>query len=146
MQCLGFCTADVWPSLAYESAEQKPKHCLTPGFLIPLLVTRDHSLLDSTFDTNLTLLSPRVAAPTLRCSCFFFICLLVLIWRNFFPSHEITKKNELTCEVSRCAIPIPHWKKILSVGNKNKIYDINLWVGYLSMQVESFLRHCEFGI
>ena len=37
-QCLGFCTVDFWSSLAYESAEQKPKHSLTPGFLIPLLV------------------------------------------------------------------------------------------------------------
>ena len=36
-QCLGFCTADLWSSLAYESAEQKPKHCLNPGFLIPLV-------------------------------------------------------------------------------------------------------------
>ena len=27
--CLGFCTADFLSSLAYESAEQKPKHCLT---------------------------------------------------------------------------------------------------------------------
>ena len=35
-QSLGFCAADFWSSLAYESAEQKPKHCLTPGFLIPL--------------------------------------------------------------------------------------------------------------
>ena len=38
-QCLCFCTVDFWSSLAYESAEQKPKHCLTPGFLIPLHVT-----------------------------------------------------------------------------------------------------------
>ena len=38
-QCLVFCTADFWFSLAYESAEQKPKHCLTPGFLIPLTVS-----------------------------------------------------------------------------------------------------------
>ena len=37
-QCLGFCAADLWSSFAYESAEQKPKHCLTPGFLIPLLI------------------------------------------------------------------------------------------------------------
>ena len=37
-QCLGFCIADFWSSLAYESAEQKPNHCLTPGFLIPLLM------------------------------------------------------------------------------------------------------------
>ena len=29
MQCLGFCTANFWSSLAYASAEQKPKHCLT---------------------------------------------------------------------------------------------------------------------
>ena len=36
-QCLGFCAAtDFLSSLAYESAEQKPKHCLTPGFMIPL--------------------------------------------------------------------------------------------------------------
>ena len=28
-QCLGLCTADFWSLLAYESAEQKPKHCLT---------------------------------------------------------------------------------------------------------------------
>ena len=33
-QCLGFCIADFWSSLAYKSAEQKPKHRLTPGFLI----------------------------------------------------------------------------------------------------------------
>ena len=29
-QCLDFCTADFWSSLTYESAEQKPKHCITP--------------------------------------------------------------------------------------------------------------------
>ena len=28
-QCLGFSTADFLSSLAYESAEQKPEHCLT---------------------------------------------------------------------------------------------------------------------
>ena len=28
-QCLGFCTADFWSSLASESAAQKPKYCLT---------------------------------------------------------------------------------------------------------------------
>ena len=28
VQCFGFCTADFWSLLAYESAEQKPKHCL----------------------------------------------------------------------------------------------------------------------
>ena len=39
-QCLGFCTADFWSSLAYESAEQKPKHCLTQGFLIPLFIRK----------------------------------------------------------------------------------------------------------
>ena len=33
-QCLGFCTAVFLSSLAYESADKKPKHCLTPGFLI----------------------------------------------------------------------------------------------------------------
>ena len=35
-QCLGFSTSEFWSSSAYESAEQKPKHCLTTGFLIPL--------------------------------------------------------------------------------------------------------------
>ena len=34
----GFCKADFLSSLAYESAEQEPKHYLTPGFLIPLLM------------------------------------------------------------------------------------------------------------
>ena len=29
---MGFCTTDFLFSLAYESAEQKPKHCLTWGF------------------------------------------------------------------------------------------------------------------
>jgi len=38
-QCYGFCTADFWSSLAYESAEQNSKNCLTPGFLIPLVKT-----------------------------------------------------------------------------------------------------------
>ena len=28
-QCLDFCTADFWSLLVYESAEQKPKHCLS---------------------------------------------------------------------------------------------------------------------
>ena len=28
-QCLDFCTADFWYSLAYESVKQYPKHCLT---------------------------------------------------------------------------------------------------------------------
>ena len=28
-QCLGFLTADIWSSLDYESAEQKPKHFQT---------------------------------------------------------------------------------------------------------------------
>ena len=28
-QCLGFCTADFLSLLAYETGEQKPKHCLT---------------------------------------------------------------------------------------------------------------------
>ena len=36
----GFCTADFLSLLAYESAEQKPKHCLTSGFLIPLILLR----------------------------------------------------------------------------------------------------------
>ena len=35
---LGFCIADFWSSLAYESAEEKLKHCLSPGFLIPLVI------------------------------------------------------------------------------------------------------------
>ena len=39
-QCLGFCPADFWYSFAYESAEQQPKHCLTPGFLIPLVMLK----------------------------------------------------------------------------------------------------------
>ena len=37
-QCLGFCTADFLSLLAYESAEQKPKHCLTWDFLSALLI------------------------------------------------------------------------------------------------------------
>ena len=32
-QCLSFCTADFWSWLVYESAVQKPKHCLTSSFL-----------------------------------------------------------------------------------------------------------------
>ena len=36
-QCLGFCTADFWSWLVYESAVQKPKHCLTCSFLHRLL-------------------------------------------------------------------------------------------------------------
>ena len=35
---LGFCTADFWPALAYESAKQKPKHCLTWDFLSALII------------------------------------------------------------------------------------------------------------
>jgi len=35
-QCLGFCTADFWSSLVYESAE-KPKHCITWDFISALM-------------------------------------------------------------------------------------------------------------
>ena len=35
-QCLGFCSDDSEANEDQESAVQKPKHCLTPGFLIPL--------------------------------------------------------------------------------------------------------------
>ena len=38
-QHLRFCTADYWALLAYESAKQKPKHCLTWDFLSALAVT-----------------------------------------------------------------------------------------------------------
>ena len=43
-QCLGFCTADFWSSLAYESAEQKPKHCLTPDLLSALKIKHKTSI------------------------------------------------------------------------------------------------------
>ena len=39
-QCLGLCTADFWSSFAYESAEEKPKHCLTWDFLSALRMIR----------------------------------------------------------------------------------------------------------
>ena len=38
-QCLGFCTAELWSRLAYESAEQNLKHCLTWDFLSALILT-----------------------------------------------------------------------------------------------------------
>ena len=37
-QCLGFCSADSKANEYQKSAVQKPKHCLTPGFLIPLVI------------------------------------------------------------------------------------------------------------
>ena len=37
-QCLGFCAADIWSLLAYESAEQKPKHFLTWDLLSALAI------------------------------------------------------------------------------------------------------------
>ena len=37
-----FCTADFWSSLAYESADLKPKHFLTPRFPIPLDLFEEH--------------------------------------------------------------------------------------------------------
>ena len=45
-QYLGFGTADFWSSLAYESAEQKPKHCLTWDFLSALLMMLHFALPD----------------------------------------------------------------------------------------------------
>ena len=36
----GFFTADFWSSFAYESAEEKPKHCLTWDFLSALRMIR----------------------------------------------------------------------------------------------------------
>ena len=38
-ECLGFSTADFWSKLAYESAKQKPKHCLNCDFLSPLTMS-----------------------------------------------------------------------------------------------------------
>ena len=38
-QCLDFCTPDFWSLFAYESAEEKPKHCLTWDFLSALLMS-----------------------------------------------------------------------------------------------------------
>ena len=57
---LGFlhsCTADLLSSLAYESAEQRPKHCLTPGFLIPNYAPPQlhHLAPDSLHDPDVTL-------------------------------------------------------------------------------------------
>ena len=40
-QSLGFCTADFWPALAYESAE--PKYCLTWDFLSALVRIKSFS-------------------------------------------------------------------------------------------------------
>ena len=39
-QCLGFGTANFFCLLAYESAEQKPKHCLTWDFLSALIIAK----------------------------------------------------------------------------------------------------------
>ena len=39
-QCLGFCTADFWSLLVYESAVQKSKHCLTCTFLHPSTINK----------------------------------------------------------------------------------------------------------
>ena len=39
-QCLSFCTADFWSLLAYESAVQNPKHCLTCDFHLALVSTQ----------------------------------------------------------------------------------------------------------
>ena len=38
-QYLNFCTTDFWSSVAYASAEHKPKHCLTRDFLSDLAFT-----------------------------------------------------------------------------------------------------------
>ena len=38
MQCWVFLIAIFWSSLAYESTEQKPKHCLTWDFLSALII------------------------------------------------------------------------------------------------------------
>ena len=43
-QCLGFCTADFWSLLTYESAEQKRKHCLTLDFLSALVLPEKRQL------------------------------------------------------------------------------------------------------
>ena len=39
-QCLGFCSADSQANEDQKSAVQKPKRCLTPGFLIPLIISK----------------------------------------------------------------------------------------------------------
>ena len=39
-QCLSLSTADFWSSLAYDTAEEKPKHCLTSDFLSALAMMK----------------------------------------------------------------------------------------------------------
>ena len=51
-QCLGFCIAELWSPLAYESAEQKLKHCLTWDFLSALILTVLPFAVDSPFRTK----------------------------------------------------------------------------------------------
>ena len=50
-KCLGFCTADFGSSLAYESAKQKPKHCLISRFLMPLPMNQLEAVVESVTET-----------------------------------------------------------------------------------------------
>jgi len=52
-QCLDFWTADFWSLLAYELAEQKPKHCLTGDFLSALDITMSPSRKNAALDLTI---------------------------------------------------------------------------------------------
>ena len=69
-QCFGFCAADFLSLLAYESAEKKPKHCLTWDFLSALfmrLQTSRNRKTPTTTMKKMTMLRTRMTA-VLDCS------------------------------------------------------------------------------
>ena len=72
-QCFGFCSADSYAIGDKKSVVQKPKHCLTPGFLIPL-VRIYHN-----FDSALCILA--------RLSVIFHIIRLIMQIIRLLPSY-----------------------------------------------------------
>ena len=82
-QCWVFCTADFLSLLAYESAEQKPKHCLTWDF---------HQLWKSDFRVvAVQVRSGRIISRTHVCNG----CELQSHWVEFCGRGSATKLNPL---------------------------------------------------
>ena len=108
-QCLGFCTAEFWSSLAYESAEQKPKHCLTPGFLMPLVMKNSQA--SGLLSEKLTQPHEPASKPawTIWITVYDFIVLTWILWCGFCPPSSdgaIFKVNSATDDTFTFALSL----------------------------------------
>ena len=78
-QCLGFCTAEFWPLLVYESAVQKPKHCLTWDFSLPLVITNVGQPCQVTIVTLYLITKQRTRVQSMKPVCHPSLVVLLMV-------------------------------------------------------------------